>query len=66
MPGSNIANSVARDAVTELTEILREWEEEHTLPAHDPTPHLIKLCDLFEHHTNNFLKRVSTKICYVI
>ncbi|XP_047741540.1 DDB1- and CUL4-associated factor 1 [Hyalella azteca] len=50
-------NTVAKDAVAELTEILKQWEEEHTVPGSDPTPHLIKLCELFELHTLSFLKR---------
>ncbi|XP_037788509.1 LOW QUALITY PROTEIN: DDB1- and CUL4-associated factor 1-like [Penaeus monodon] len=51
MPSSN------RDVVQELQEILRQWEEDQSVPSRDPTPHLIKLCELFERETVNFLKK---------
>ncbi|XP_042233181.1 DDB1- and CUL4-associated factor 1-like isoform X2 [Homarus americanus] len=51
MPSSN------RDIVQELQEILRLWEEDQSVASKDPTPHLIKLCELFERETFNFLKK---------
>ncbi|XP_066939041.1 DDB1- and CUL4-associated factor 1 isoform X1 [Macrobrachium rosenbergii] len=51
MPSSN------RDVVQELQEILKQWEEDQAVPTKDPTPHLIKLCHLFERETVNFLKK---------
>lgn len=61
MPGNlNPSNtSAAKDAVAELNEILRQWDEEQAVAGSDPTPHLVKLCELFELHTQNFLKRVN-------
>jgi len=55
--GSN-NNNAAKDAVNSLNEILHDWEEVHDNNGMDPVPHLVKLCDLFELHTNNFLKKV--------
>ncbi|XP_045592947.1 DDB1- and CUL4-associated factor 1 isoform X3 [Procambarus clarkii] len=51
MPSSN------RDIVQELQEILRLWEEDQAVASKDPTPHLVKLCELFERETINFLKK---------
>ncbi|KAK3859308.1 hypothetical protein Pcinc_034564 [Petrolisthes cinctipes] len=51
MPASN------RDVVQELQEILRQWEEDQTVSTRDPTPHIVKLCELFERETTNFLKK---------
>lgn len=52
MPSSN------RDVLQELQEILKQWEEDLATPSKDPTPQLIKLCELFERETINFLKKV--------
>lgn len=52
MPSSN------RDIVQELQVILLQWEEDQSVASKDPTPHLIKLCELFERETINFLKKV--------
>ncbi|KAK7070849.1 hypothetical protein SK128_017179 [Halocaridina rubra] len=51
MPGSN------RDVVQELQEILKQWEEDQSVSTKDPTPHLLKLCQLFERETIHFLKK---------
>ncbi|KAG0717964.1 Protein mahjong [Chionoecetes opilio] len=50
-------SSTNRDVVQELQEILRQWEEDLAVPSRDPTPHLTKLCHLFERETVNFLKK---------
>ncbi|XP_076063100.1 lisH and WD40 domain-containing protein mahjong isoform X2 [Oratosquilla oratoria] len=50
MPSSN------RDVIQELHEVLRQWEDDQSLTTVDPTPHLIKLCEIFERETINFLK----------
>lgn len=46
-----------REVVQELQEILRVWEEDNAVTTRDPTPHLIKLCELFERETINFMKK---------
>lgn len=51
MPSSN------RDIVQELQVILLQWDEDQSVASKDPTPHLIKLCELFERETINFLKK---------
>ena len=56
---ANANSSGSRDCVNELNDILHEWEETHNSPGNDPVHHLIQLCELFELHTINFLKKVS-------
>lgn len=48
-----------KDVVQELQEILRSWEDSQSVTTNDPTEHLVKLCELFERETVNFLKQVS-------
>ncbi|VVC46308.1 Hypothetical protein CINCED_3A018660, partial [Cinara cedri] len=44
-------------SISELTHTLRKWEEELQSPNFDPTPTLLKLCELFETESKNYLKK---------
>ncbi|KAB7500608.1 Protein VPRBP [Armadillidium nasatum] len=46
-----------KDVVQELQEILRSWEDSQSVSTNDPTEYLVKLCELFERETVNFLKQ---------
>ncbi|XP_020297842.1 protein VPRBP isoform X2 [Pseudomyrmex gracilis] len=40
----------------EVSQILRQWEEEHLSPNYDPTNHLQRLADIIELETENYYK----------
>ncbi|XP_076666057.1 lisH and WD40 domain-containing protein mahjong isoform X3 [Andrena cerasifolii] len=42
--------------VTDVVQILRQWEEEHTSPTYDPIPTLQRLAEIIELETENYLK----------
>ncbi|XP_017875845.1 protein mahjong [Ceratina calcarata] len=42
--------------VTDVVQILRQWEEEHTSPSYDPVPTLQRLAEIIELETENYLK----------
>ncbi|XP_008184180.1 DDB1- and CUL4-associated factor 1 isoform X1 [Acyrthosiphon pisum] len=44
-------------SVSELTNLLRRWEDEMPTPNYNPIPTLIKLCELFEAESKNYLKK---------
>ncbi|CAH1724928.1 DDB1- and CUL4-associated factor 1 isoform X2 [Aphis gossypii] len=48
---------VVEQSVSELTNLLRKWEEEMPTPNFNPIPTLIKLCELFEAESKNYLKK---------
>nr|XP_031831732.1 protein mahjong isoform X2 [Nomia melanderi] len=42
--------------VTDVVQILRQWEEEHLTPTYDPIPTLQRLAEIIELETENYLK----------
>lgn len=42
--------------VTDVVQILRQWEEEHSSPTYDPVPTLRRLAEIIELETENYLK----------
>lgn len=42
--------------VTDVVQILRQWEEDHTAPTYDPIPTLQRLAEIIELETENYLK----------
>ncbi|XP_053986195.1 protein mahjong [Hylaeus anthracinus] len=42
--------------VTDVVQILRQWEEEHSSPSYDPIPTLQRLAEIIELETENYLK----------
>ncbi|XP_034192618.1 lisH and WD40 domain-containing protein mahjong isoform X1 [Osmia lignaria lignaria] len=42
--------------VTDVVQILRQWEEEHSSPTYDPIPTLQRLAEIIELETENYLK----------
>ncbi|XP_066598075.1 protein mahjong [Prorops nasuta] len=42
--------------ITDVAQILRQWEEEHNLPTYDPIPTLTRLAEIIELETENYLK----------
>ncbi|XP_011866253.1 PREDICTED: protein mahjong [Vollenhovia emeryi] len=51
-----MANTESLAEVTDVVQILRQWEEEHSLPAYDPIPVLQRLADIIELETENYMK----------
>lgn len=41
----------------EVTELLRQWEEQHTTPNFDPIPTLTRISEIIEAETENFMKK---------
>ncbi|XP_028028300.1 protein mahjong isoform X1 [Bombyx mandarina] len=41
----------------EVTELLRQWEEQHTQPNYDPIPTLTRIAEIIEAETENFMKK---------
>ncbi|XP_060809334.1 protein mahjong [Amyelois transitella] len=41
----------------EVTELLRQWEEQHTSPSYDPIPTLTRIAEIIEAETENFMKK---------
>ncbi|XP_038221450.1 protein mahjong [Zerene cesonia] len=41
----------------EVTELLRQWEEQHTSPTYDPIPTLTRIAEIIEAETENFMKK---------
>lgn len=41
----------------EVTELLKQWEEQHTTPSYDPIPTLTRLAEIIEAETENFMKK---------
>jgi len=39
-----------------VSQILRQWEEEHSSPTYDPIPILQRLADIIEIETENYMK----------
>ncbi|XP_051170938.1 protein mahjong-like [Leptopilina boulardi] len=42
--------------VTDVVQILRQWEEDHISPTYDPIPTLQRLAEIIELETENYLK----------
>ncbi|KAK0076783.1 hypothetical protein PV325_004862 [Microctonus aethiopoides] len=42
--------------VTDVVQILRQWEEDHVAPTYDPIPTLQRLAEIIELETENYLK----------
>ena len=42
--------------VTDVVQILRQWEEDHVSPTYDPIPTLQRLAEIIELETENYLK----------
>ncbi|XP_046626908.1 protein mahjong isoform X1 [Neodiprion virginianus] len=42
--------------VTDVVQILRQWEEDHVSPTYDPIPTLQRLAEIIEIETENYLK----------
>ncbi|XP_015592149.1 protein mahjong [Cephus cinctus] len=42
--------------VTDVVQILRQWEEDHVSPSYDPIPTLQRLAEIIELETENYLK----------
>ncbi|KAL2722494.1 protein mahjong [Vespula squamosa] len=51
-----MANAESFAEVTDVVQILRQWEEEHTSPTYDPIPTLQRLAEIIELETENYLK----------
>jgi len=51
-----MANIESLAEVTDVVQILRQWEEEHSLPTYDPIPVLQRLADIIELETENYMK----------
>ncbi|XP_037299352.1 protein mahjong isoform X2 [Manduca sexta] len=41
----------------EVTELLRQWEEQHMQPNYDPIPTLTRIAEIIEAETENFMKK---------
>ncbi|CAH2062345.1 unnamed protein product, partial [Iphiclides podalirius] len=41
----------------EVTELLRQWEEQHATPNYDPIPTLTRIAEIIEAETENFMKK---------
>ncbi|CAH0599582.1 unnamed protein product [Chrysodeixis includens] len=41
----------------EVTELLKQWEEQHTTPNYDPIPTLTRIAEIIEAETENFMKK---------
>ncbi|XP_041989164.1 protein mahjong isoform X2 [Aricia agestis] len=41
----------------EVTDLLKEWEEQHTSPNYDPIPTLTRIAEIIEAETENFMKK---------
>ncbi|KAL0852856.1 hypothetical protein ABMA27_012653 [Loxostege sticticalis] len=41
----------------EVTELLRQWEEQHQSPNYDPIPTLTRIAEIIEAETENFMKK---------
>ncbi|KAF9793687.1 hypothetical protein SFRURICE_002346 [Spodoptera frugiperda] len=41
----------------EVTELLRQWEEQHNTPNFDPIPTLTRIAEIIEAETENFMKK---------
>jgi len=51
-----MSNTESLTEVTEVVQILRQWEEEHNSPTYDPIPVLQTLADIIEVETENYMK----------
>lgn len=51
-----MANAESLAEVTDVVQILRQWEEEHNSPMYDPIPVLQRLADIIELETENYMK----------
>ncbi|XP_018571764.1 DDB1- and CUL4-associated factor 1 isoform X2 [Anoplophora glabripennis] len=49
-------NSNNTSVMTELTNLIRAWEDEHTQANYDPVPTLTRLAEIIEVETENYLK----------
>ncbi|CAB3222495.1 unnamed protein product [Arctia plantaginis] len=41
----------------EVTELLKQWEEQHATPNYDPIPTLTRIAEIIEAETENFMKK---------
>ncbi|XP_049883163.1 protein mahjong isoform X2 [Pectinophora gossypiella] len=41
----------------EVTELLKQWEEQHQTPNYDPIPTLTRIAEIIEAETENFMKK---------
>ncbi|XP_063544053.1 protein mahjong [Cydia strobilella] len=41
----------------EVTELLKQWEEQHLTPNYDPIPTLTRIAEIIEAETENFMKK---------
>ncbi|XP_076637534.1 lisH and WD40 domain-containing protein mahjong [Colletes latitarsis] len=51
-----MSNTESLAEVTDVVQILRQWEEEHSSPTYDPIPTLQRLAEIIELETENYLK----------
>lgn len=51
-----MANAESLAEVTDVVQILRQWEDEHNSPMYDPIPVLQRLADIIELETENYMK----------
>ncbi|XP_032678323.1 protein mahjong isoform X1 [Odontomachus brunneus] len=51
-----MASAESLAEVTDVVQILRQWEEEHSSPNYDPIPVLQRLAEIIELETENYLK----------
>ncbi|XP_028050580.1 DDB1- and CUL4-associated factor 1 [Monomorium pharaonis] len=51
-----MASTESLAEVTDVIQILRQWEEEHSMPNYDPIPVLQRLADIIELETENYMK----------
>ncbi|XP_018348236.1 PREDICTED: protein mahjong [Trachymyrmex septentrionalis] len=51
-----MANTESLAEVTDVVQILRQWEEEHSSSTYDPIPVLQRLADIIELETENYMK----------
>ncbi|EZA61461.1 Protein VPRBP [Ooceraea biroi] len=51
-----MATAESLTEATDVVQILRQWEEEHSSPTYDPIPVLQRLADIIELETENYMK----------
>ncbi|KAG5893684.1 hypothetical protein JTB14_021980 [Gonioctena quinquepunctata] len=56
MAENNTNNTSNTSVMSEISSIIRKWEDEHGQPNYDPIPSLTRLAEIVEVETENYLK----------
>nr|XP_023011599.1 protein mahjong [Leptinotarsa decemlineata] len=56
MAENNTNNTSNTSVMSEISSIIRKWEDEHSQPNYDPIPTLTRLAEIVEVETENYLK----------